>query len=144
MLAFAKASMILSLRLGLGGDPKFYLHFCNVLRLSTRHACFNTWTRSYLSSLLLLLLLHTPICILRGYHCFECKHAAGEKRLQESHEISMSYSKMVPLISFLRLVSMWLCILQGNLALKCLDCLPDSPSKRSLQLMVDYVLERIF
>eukprot|EP00200_Dunaliella_tertiolecta_P003926 CAMPEP_0202346628 /NCGR_PEP_ID=MMETSP1126-20121109/5334_1 /ASSEMBLY_ACC=CAM_ASM_000457 /TAXON_ID=3047 /ORGANISM="Dunaliella tertiolecta, Strain CCMP1320" /LENGTH=423 /DNA_ID=CAMNT_0048938057 /DNA_START=97 /DNA_END=1368 /DNA_ORIENTATION=- len=33
---------------------------------------------------------------------------------------------------------------QGDLALKCLDCLSDSPSKRSLQLMVDYVLDRIF
>ncbi|KAF5835267.1 isoprenoid synthase domain-containing protein [Dunaliella salina] len=33
---------------------------------------------------------------------------------------------------------------QGDLALKSLDCLTDSPSKRSLQLMVDYVLDRIF
>lgn len=33
---------------------------------------------------------------------------------------------------------------QGDLALASLECLPDCPSKRSLQLMVDYVLDRLF
>lgn len=33
---------------------------------------------------------------------------------------------------------------QGNLALQSLACLPDSQSKRSLELMVDYVLDRLY
>lgn len=33
---------------------------------------------------------------------------------------------------------------EADLALKALDCLVDGPSKRSLQLMVQYVLERIY
>jgi hypothetical protein len=34
--------------------------------------------------------------------------------------------------------------LQGDLALSALSCLPDGPARRSLALMVDYVLERIY
>lgn len=33
---------------------------------------------------------------------------------------------------------------EADKALQALDCLPDSPSKRSLQLMVSYVLERLY
>ncbi len=33
---------------------------------------------------------------------------------------------------------------QGDLALAALSCLPDTPSKRSLELMVDLVLERLY
>lgn len=33
---------------------------------------------------------------------------------------------------------------QGDLALASLACLPDTPSKRSLELMVDLVLERLY
>lgn len=33
--------------------------------------------------------------------------------------------------------------LQADAALKCLEVLDDTPAKRSLQLLVDYVLERI-
>lgn len=33
---------------------------------------------------------------------------------------------------------------QGDLALASLACLPDTPSKRSLEQMVDLVLERLY
>lgn len=33
---------------------------------------------------------------------------------------------------------------QGDLALASLACLPDTPAKRSLELMVDLVLERLY
>lgn len=33
---------------------------------------------------------------------------------------------------------------QGDLALAALACLPDTPSRRSLELMVDLVLERLY
>mmetsp|Transcript_31001 Transcript_31001/g.68756 ORF Transcript_31001/g.68756 Transcript_31001/m.68756 type:complete len:420 (+) Transcript_31001:348-1607(+) len=33
---------------------------------------------------------------------------------------------------------------EADAALRCLDVVPDGPSKRSLQLMVDYVLDRIY
>lgn len=33
---------------------------------------------------------------------------------------------------------------QGDLALAALACLPDTPSRRSLVLMVDLVLERLY
>lgn len=33
---------------------------------------------------------------------------------------------------------------EADTALRCLDVLADCPAKRSLQLMVDYVLERIY
>ena len=33
---------------------------------------------------------------------------------------------------------------EGDAALRCLEGLPDCPSKRSLQMMVDYVLDRLY
>jgi hypothetical protein len=32
---------------------------------------------------------------------------------------------------------------EGDLALAALECLPDTPHKESLRLMVEYVLERL-